>query len=117
MDSVSKLYEELIPGMKKVFDENRDHELTVKELFEGIYRDLNAILDQLIGFPGTGEKLFLLALDSPAFSNRRTALLTLQHWQKLGYALSSSLKVAVEQLLLKEKREEIRKEAKELLGI
>lgn len=114
---VMELYEELIPGMKKIFDENRDHELSVKELFEGIYEDLNAILDQLIGFPGTGEKLFLLALDSPAFSNRRTALLTLQQWKKLGYALSPDLKVAVEKLLLKEKRKEIRKEAKKLLGI
>lgn len=114
---VLEVYEELIPGMQKVFDENRDHELTIKELFEGIYEDLNGILDQLIGFPGTGEKLFLLALDSPAFSNRRGALLTLQHWQKLGYTLSPALKVAVEQLLLKEKRKEIRKEAKKLLGI
>ena len=112
-----ELYEALIPGMKKVFEENRDHELSVKELFEGIYQDLNAILDQLIGFPGTGEKLFLLALDSPAFSNRRNALKILQHWKKLGYMLSPALKVAVEQLLLKEKRKEIKKEAKKLLGI
>lgn len=78
---------------------------------------MNAILDQLIGFPGTGEKLFLLALDSPAFSNRRTALLTLQQWKKLGYTLSPDLKVAVEKLLLTEKRKEIRKEAQKLLGI
>ena len=61
-----ELYEALIPGFVKAFGEKRPGEISLEEQLNGVYMDLNRILSQLYGFPGTGEKLFLTALQSPA---------------------------------------------------
>ena len=77
--------------------------------------DLNRILSQLYGFPGTGEKLFLTALQSPALMNRNTALEILAQWKDLGYKLSGEIRDGVEKLLLQEGNQDVKEKAEQVL--
>lgn len=108
---VMELYEELLPGM--ALDETKP--LTLRDQLEGPYMDLNRILSQLYGFPGTGEKLLQAALFSPALMNRHAALNIVSQWQDLGYTLSAMLREAVEKLLLQESNEDNQAKAKTIL--
>ncbi len=108
---VMELYEELLPGM--ALEESKP--LTLREQLEGSYMDLNRILSQLYGFPGTGETLLQAALRSPALMNRHAALEIVNQWQDLGYQLSALLREAVEKLLLQETSEDNRVKAKAIL--
>lgn len=52
---VMELYEDLIPGFEEVFGQCQEGEVSLQEQLDGVYMDLNRILSQLYGFPGTGE--------------------------------------------------------------
>lgn len=112
---VMELYEALIPGFAKAFGEKKEGEISLQEQLNGVYMDLNRILSQLYGFPGTGEKLFLTALQSPALMNRNTALEILAQWKDLGYQLSGEIRGGVEKLLLQEENPDVKEKAERLL--
>lgn len=112
---VMELYEELIPGFEKSFGERQDGEVSLQEQLNGVYMDLNRILSQLYGFPGTGEKIFLTALRSPALMNRNTALEILTQWKDLGYSLSGGIRDGVEKLLVRENNQDVKEKAEQLL--
>lgn len=112
---VMELYEALIPGFVKAFGEKRPGEISLEEQLNGVYMDLNRILSQLYGFPGTGEKLFLTALQSPALMNRNTALEILAQWKDLGYKLSGEIRDGVEKLLLQEGNQDVKEKAEQVL--
>ena len=112
---VMELYEELIPGFEKAFGERQDGEVSLQEQMNGGYMDLNRILSQLYGFPGTGEKIFLTALRSPALMNRNTALEILTQWKDLGYSLSDGIRDGVEKLLVRENNQDVKEKAEQLL--
>ena len=112
---VMELYEDLIPGFEEVFGQCQEGEVSLQEQLDGVYMDLNRILSQLYGFPGTGEKLFQTALKSPALMNRNTALEILNQWKDLGYTLSDPIREGVEQLLVREKNQDVKEKAERLL--
>lgn len=112
---VLELYEDLIPGFEEAFGQCQEGEVSLQEQLDGVYMDLNRILSQLYGFPGTGEKLFQTALKSPALMNRNTALEILNQWKDLGYTLSDPIREGVEQLLVREKNQDVKEKAERLL--
>lgn len=109
---VMELYEELLPGMEL----EPGKQVSFREQMEGPYLDLNRIISQLYGFPGTGEKVLAAALLSPALMNRHGALEILTQWQDLGYILSEPIRQALEQLLVTETNADNKNTARTILS-
>ena len=91
-------------------------EMPLQQQLSKEYLDLNAVISQLYGYPGTGRNLLLAALSSPASMNRNTALEVLLQWHELGYPLPEALRHQLEHLCLREKDQDILEKAHHLLG-
>ena len=98
----------------KAFGEKRPGEISLEEQLNGVYMDLNRILSQLYGFPGTGEN-FSSPLSSPQPDEPEHRLEILAQWKDLGYKLSGEIRDGVEKLLLQEGNQDVKEKAEQVL--